>query len=63
MLIGIVVISMGKAKFEENMIIKFHNVGTLLIKLIKFLQISLNAGFKSYFVIVKHVLNNFLAQK
>lgn len=54
---------MSKAKFEENMIIEFHNVGTLLIKLIEFLQISLNAGFKSYIVIVKHVLNNFLTQK
>jgi len=46
--IGTVVICMGKAKFEENIIIEFHNVGTLLIKLIKFLQINLNAGFKSY---------------
>jgi len=54
---------MGKVKFEENMIIEFHNVSTLLIKLIKFLQTNLNAGFKSYIVIVKHFVNNFLALK
>lgn len=63
MFIGTVVICIGKAKFEENMIIEFHNVSTLLIKLIEFLQTNLNAGFKSYIVIVKHVVNNFLAQK
>lgn len=63
MFIGTVVICISKAKFEENMIIEFHKAGTLLIKLIKFLQINLNAGFKSYTIIVKHVVNNFLVQK
>jgi hypothetical protein len=51
---------MGKAKFEENMIIEFHNVSTLLKILMKYLQININAGIKLYIIIVKRAVYNLL---